>query len=117
MLKVQLLRKCRLNERAANPGVLVGFIIEGHADFAEHGQDIVCAGASAIAQAALLGLQDLLGEKVLFKREPGFLEVSMDLEDASEIRSQTIMRVLELGLQSIRQAYAGHIDIVYLDVV
>lgn len=117
MLKVKLLRKCPPDEQETSPGVLVGFIIKGHADFAEHGQDIVCAGASAIAQAALLGLKDLLGERVSFQKGPGFLEVSIDTEAASETQSKAIMRVVELGLQSICRAYAGHIDISYYDMV
>lgn len=31
--------------------------MKGHAGYAEHGQDIVCASVSAIIQTALLGLQ------------------------------------------------------------
>jgi len=30
--------------------------IEGHADYAEYGNDIVCAGVSAILQSAQLGI-------------------------------------------------------------
>lgn len=31
--------------------------VDGHADYAPHGQDIVCAGISAIIQTCALGLQ------------------------------------------------------------
>lgn len=31
--------------------------VDGHADYAPHGQDIVCAGISAITQSCALGLQ------------------------------------------------------------
>lgn len=31
--------------------------VDGHADYAPHGQDIVCAGISAIMQTCALGLQ------------------------------------------------------------
>ncbi len=31
--------------------------VSGHADYAEKGKDIVCAGVSAIVQTAVLGLQ------------------------------------------------------------
>jgi uncharacterized protein YsxB (DUF464 family) len=30
--------------------------ITGHAGYAEHGKDIVCAGVSAVAHSAILGL-------------------------------------------------------------
>lgn len=32
---------------------------KGHADYAPHGQDIVCAAVSVIMQTALLGLESL----------------------------------------------------------
>lgn len=31
-------------------------LVEGHADYAEYGNDIVCAGVSAILQSAQLGI-------------------------------------------------------------
>lgn len=31
--------------------------VNGHANYAPHGQDIVCAGVSAIVQTTLLGLE------------------------------------------------------------
>lgn len=33
--------------------------VKGHAGYAPHGQDIVCAGVSAILQTAVLGLEAL----------------------------------------------------------
>ena len=44
-----------LPRRAAT--VLPGFSAHGHADFDEHGKDIVCAAVSAVLQAARLGLE------------------------------------------------------------
>lgn len=34
-------------------------VIEGHADYAEHGKDIVCAAVSVILQTAQLGLMSI----------------------------------------------------------
>ena len=36
-----------------------GISARGHADFAVHGKDVVCAAVSAILQAARLGLTEL----------------------------------------------------------
>jgi uncharacterized protein YsxB (DUF464 family) len=116
MLKVKLLRKGPVTGQGVQIGPLVGFRIHGHADFSEHGQDIVCAGASAIAQAALMGLQDVLGSKVRFHKEPGFLEVYV-FEEAGELAPQAILRTLELGLLSISRAYADYIDLTYENVI
>ena len=72
-MKVQFLRKPALAQtKGENSDILVGFIIKGHAGFADHGEDIVCAGASAIAQSALLGLQDLLAIGCTFAENLAF---------------------------------------------
>ncbi|HHT85657.1 MAG: ribosomal-processing cysteine protease Prp [Bacillota bacterium] len=120
MLKVQLLRK-HDEPDLADPGrvpvgILVGFKVLGHAGFAEHGQDIVCAGVSALAQGALLGLQDVLGDKVSFRKQPGYLEVELDVKDAGELAPRTVLRTLELGLLSIARAYSTYIDVAYQDI-
>ncbi len=120
MLRVRFLRK-RVQPGIPGPergsaAILVGFTVQGHAGFAEHGQDIVCAGVSALTQGALLGLQDVLGDRVSFRKQPGYLEVYVGLEDAREIAPRTILRTLELGLLSIAKAYPGHIDVAYQDI-
>jgi len=120
MVKVQLLRKRlkpgRAGEARVLAGLIVGFKVEGHADFAEHGQDIVCAGVSALTQGALLGLRDVLGDKVSFRRQPGYLEVNVDLDEADATAPRAILRTLELGLLSIARAYSGHVDVTYQDI-
>lgn len=103
MLKARLLRK----SDSAGGRVVYGFEVEGHAGFAEYGKDIVCAGASAIAQAALFGLQDILGDAVKSEVSPGFLRVSVDESRASEEGPRAILRALELGFRAIERSYPG----------
>ncbi|MGI6621181.1 MAG: ribosomal-processing cysteine protease Prp [Bacillota bacterium] len=95
---------------------MVGFKVLGHAGFGEHGQDIVCAGVSALAQGALLGLQDVLGNQVSYCRQPGYLEASVVPEDAAEDAPRAILRTLELGLLSIAKAYSGYVEVTYQGV-
>lgn len=119
MLKIQLLRKhneCR-HGLELQEQLLVGFKVDGHADFADYGQDIVCAGASALAQGALIGLHDALGNEVSFVKRPGYLEVKVNPEKACEIAPQAILRTLELGLLSIARAYRGYVEVAYQDVI
>ncbi|TLM99480.1 ribosomal-processing cysteine protease Prp, partial [bacterium] len=37
-------------------GKITGFTLEGHARVAPHGEDLVCAAVSMMAQSVLLGL-------------------------------------------------------------
>ncbi len=62
MLKVRFVR---------DPGNKIkGFYLSGHADYGPKGQDIVCAGVSALAQGALLGLEEVIGAKLKKKVNP-----------------------------------------------
>lgn len=49
--------------------------IKGHAEYAEHGKDIVCAAVSAILQTAQLGLSEIA------KQYPEYVKVMYELED------------------------------------
>ena len=44
-----------------------GFSVEGHAGFAPEGEDIYCAGVSAIAQTTLLGLIKHLSREPVYE--------------------------------------------------
>lgn len=109
MVKAKLLRRSGGHGEGGN--VFVGFRIEGHADFGEAGKDIVCAGVSAIAQAALFGLQDILGNGVKFRKGSGYLEVEVDPGKAEAEGPKAIFRSLQLGLLGIQESYPGTVKI------
>ena len=46
-----------------------GFDIEGHANYAEHGKDVVCASVSTILQLAQIGL------RILAKQYPSHIQI------------------------------------------
>jgi hypothetical protein len=107
MLRVKLLRK-------ACPGgeaVLVGFRVEGHADFGEYGTDIVCAGVSAMAQAAVFGLREALGDALKTQKKGAYLEVSMGSGEARKEGPRAILRTFELGARSVERSYPGTVEV------
>ena len=107
MLKAKLLRK----RGPAGEALLCGFTVEGHAGFADYGQDIVCAGVSALAQAALFGLQDLLGDVVRSEMREGYLKVLVDQSRAREEGPRAVFRTLELGLNAVHRSYPGAMEL------
>lgn len=112
MLKARLLRDCIVSppegpEGACRELLVTGYEIWGHAGFDEYGRDVVCAGVSAIAQAALLGLRDSLGKRVTFEKRSGYLKVHVAREHAGKPGPRAIFRALELGLKAIAQSYPG----------
>lgn len=48
-----------------------GITIEGHANYAEYGKDIVCAGVTALFQSLAKSIEDLTRDKIEYNAEPG----------------------------------------------
>jgi uncharacterized protein YsxB (DUF464 family) len=55
MIKIKIVRN--------SDQAMIGFSVTGHANTGPHGQDIVCAGVSALTQTAVLGLDRQLKKK------------------------------------------------------
>ena len=51
-----------------------GMTIEGHAGYADAGQDIVCAGVSAIVQTLIQSVEDLTVDTIDYTMQPGFVD-------------------------------------------
>lgn len=93
--------------------IIHSFAVKGHAGFAPEGQDIYCAGVSAVTQTALLGLLKNLSEEPCYRIEKGCLEceipVSMGEEDRN--KAQLILSTMEAGLLSMQEAYGDYIRV------
>lgn len=50
-----------------------GITISGHAGYAPAGQDIVCAGVSALTQTLIKSIEDLTSDKIKYKYRPAGL--------------------------------------------
>src|SRR5690606_37407275 len=46
----------RVEDRRDANGAVTAFTVRGHADYAEHGRDLVCAAVSVLTQTAVMGL-------------------------------------------------------------
>lgn len=89
---------------------VVEFTVTGHAKYAKYGEDIVCAGISALTQAALLGLLEHLKIPVNHQVQSGFLKVTLP-ENHLDARSDAILESMVLGLKQIAQAYKKYVRI------
>lgn len=86
--------------------------IDGHADFAEHGSDIVCAGVSAVS-FGLINSIDELDDDVVFD-----ISVNEDLTGHLTYRSiestdkeQLLLESLIISLKTIEANYSKFINI------
>ncbi|MEL7622150.1 MAG: ribosomal-processing cysteine protease Prp [Clostridiales bacterium] len=93
-----------------------GFSVWGHAGFAAYGQDVVCAGVSAVATTALLGLTELLAEDVCYRILPQgliYCRLAKTLSPDKARDAQVILATMVLGLEAIRRDHQGYIDFAY----
>jgi uncharacterized protein len=88
-----------------------GVSARGHADFAEHGEDIVCAAVSAILQAARLGLDAHIGPKLEARMRSGALRLRWPagLRDLESLRA--IVTTAELAIERIALRYPAYVRV------
>lgn len=101
MIKVQIFRNAE--------GAITGFSVTGHANAGPHGQDIVCAAVSVLAQTAVLGLEGHLRRE--FKVEQVSGKLNFELIDRPDELSGAILETMVIGLTDIAQNYPQSVRI------
>jgi len=90
---------------------LSSIFAKGHAGWAEAGHDIVCAAASAILQAAWVGLTDHAHVDVEGDRAGGRFEMRWPQASRDRDDVQAIVATAELALVQIARQSAGHVRV------
>lgn len=63
-----------------------GFAIHGHAEYAPEGQDIVCAGVTALFQTLIESMEKLTTDRIQTNIQPGNVSVSYgNLSEAGKL--------------------------------
>lgn len=86
----------------------IGFHMNGHANFDEHGKDIVCAGASAVAYGIFNSVLALTNNKPEFEIEDGLMDVK-NISTRDDV--QLLMKSLKVSLETIEAEYNEYISI------
>lgn len=97
-------------------GIIQSFSISGHAFFAEKGNDIVCAGVSAVSIGTINAVHALTGiTPKIEQKEDGFLNcvIPDDLSDDTSEKIQLLLEGMVVSLQSIEEEYRQHIKITF----
>lgn len=90
-------------------GMIKGFQVKGHADMAEHGQDIACAAVSVLTQTAVLGLCRYLELQPEVKRKRGYLECMISQPDQKTEKVQAIFETMAIGLKEIAGQFPDYV--------
>lgn len=85
-----------------------GFRVEGHANMAPSGQDVVCASVSALVGAALRMADWMINEQ---DKSKGIMDVAVVSNDLGE-RLDAVIWMLYQGLLNIQLQYPDHVKVV-----
>ncbi len=98
-------------------GALIGYRASGHSGYAAAGEDIVCAGVSALTQSTLNGLQNVLKAPVrsCIDARTASLEAELRSEATMEQvdRAQLLLETLLQGLQAMERSYPHNVRIFF----
>lgn len=81
-----------------------GITVEGHAKYAEHGKDIVCAAVSVLAQNLIQSLRDLTRDSISYRVIPGHIDI--EFKNLSE-HGKLLVDSFFIGINSIAESYGN----------
>ena len=81
----------------------------GHANYAEYGKDIVCAGVSALVQALVSWIEENSWKVDCISIDPKDGEVIISCEGGEEIAA--VYNMTTLGLEQIANSYPDYVQI------
>lgn len=83
--------------------------VSGHANYAEPGRDIVCAGVSALVQTLIQGFEELTSEKFSYDMTPGAVHIYFG--NLSE-RARLLVDSFFIGVSMIAEEYPENVKII-----
>jgi len=88
---------------------------DGHTNYGEKGEDIVCASLSSIVQTAVLGLLMIAELELKMKRddEAGYLKFTLPekMTEKQEIQSQAIVDTMLCGISDLYETFSDYIEL------
>ncbi|HQC54586.1 MAG TPA: ribosomal-processing cysteine protease Prp [Clostridia bacterium] len=80
-------------------------IVSGHSGVATKGKDILCAAVSALAQGAVIGLQNVLKKKTIIKKSDGYLY----FEVAKNAETDILIETFKEAIKDLARQYPKHL--------
>jgi len=97
-------------------GIIQSFTMSGHAKYADHGQDIVCAGASAVSFGTVNAIEALTGIiPAIDLGDGGFLHCVLPEEISAQTQEkvQLLLEAMVVSLETIERDYGKHIKLTF----
>ena len=86
-----------------------GISVKGHANYAPHGQDIVCSAVSTLVQTLIQSVEELTTDKITYDMSPGTASIKFySLSD----QAKTLLDSFFIGIESISNAYPAYVRVI-----
>ena len=107
MIKVKILKK---------ENQIYAFELSGHAEYDEHGKDIICSAVSMLVINTLNSINHFTDDHIILEannEKTGHIRFRLDIEEKPySSETDILLKSLEFGLQSAREHYGKkYIDI------
>lgn len=86
-----------------------GITVDGHAGYAQIGQDIVCAAVTTLTQTLIKSIEDLSDDRIKYSISPGWVDIHY--RNLSE-QSKTLVDSFFIGVSMIAGDYPEYVQIV-----
>lgn len=86
-----------------------GITVSGHANYAEAGKDIVCAGVTALVQGLIRSMESLTSDQFQYDITPGRVDIYYgNLSEAGKLLVDSFF----IGVCQIADEFSEHVNIV-----
>lgn len=86
-----------------------GITINGHANYAKPGKDIVCAGVSALVQTMIQSVEELTADKIEYSMAPGMVSIKFwCLSDQTKV----LIDAFFIGVKGIAEAHPENVSVI-----
>ena len=82
--------------------------IEGHAEYAEPGRDIVCAAISTLTQVLIASVEELTAADIKHAVTSGYTVI--DIKESTE-RAQVLLDSFFIGCQMVAEQYPEYVRV------
>ncbi len=96
--------------------IYLGVCVDGHSGYAEAGEDIVCAGISALTLNFINSVEQLTEEKFTLQENQSTGRINFRFVKTPDRDAQLFMKSLVLGLEALEKEYTDFISLDYKEV-
>ena len=89
---------------------LSSFYADGHADFAEAGDDIVCSAVSSVLQAARLGLEMYVRVPLEVEQKKGHIRITWPENKRNDVAIMAIVETARLSVEQIARQFPENVE-------